>query len=58
MVGDLADLHFSPTAANRDNLCREGITKGVFLTGNTVIDAMKTTVRPDFAFPTFEPLGL
>ena len=52
LVGDLADLHFSPTAANRDNLCREGITKGVFLTGNTVIDAMKTTVRPDFAFPT------
>ena len=52
LVGDLADLHFRPTAANRDNLCREGITKGVFLTGNTVIDAMKTTVRPDFAFPT------
>lgn len=52
LVGDLADLHFSPTAANRDNLRREGITKGVFLTGNTVIDAMSTTVRPDFRFPT------
>ncbi len=52
LVGDLADLHFSPTAANRDNLSREGITKGVFLTGNTVIDAMATTVRPDFHFPT------
>lgn len=52
LVGDLADLHFSPTAANRDNLLREGITKNVFLTGNTVIDAMATTVRPDFVFPT------
>ena len=52
LVGDLCDLHFSPTAANRDNLCREGITKDVFLTGNTVIDAMSTTVRPNFCFPT------
>jgi len=52
LVGDLADLHFSPTAANRANLAREGITKNVFLTGNTVIDAMATTVRPDFRFST------
>lgn len=52
LVGDLADLHFSPTAANRDNLHREGITQNVFLTGNTVIDAMATTVRPDFVFST------
>ena len=52
LVGDLADLHFCPTRANRDNLAREGITKGVFLTGNTVIDAMSTTVRPDFRFST------
>ena len=52
LVGDLADLHFSPTAANRDNLRREGIAKNVFLTGNTVIDAMATTVRADFQFGT------
>ena len=52
LVGDLADLHFSPTRANRENLAREGITKGVFLTGNTVIDAMATTVRKDFHFTT------
>ncbi len=52
LVGDLADLHFSPTAANRDNLRREGIERNVFLTGNTVIDAMATTVRPDFRFGT------
>lgn len=52
LVGDLADLHFCPTPANRANLEREGITKGVFLTGNTVIDAMSTTVRPNFRFTT------
>ena len=50
LVGDIADLHFCPTAANRDNLAREGITDGVFLTGNTVIDALKTTVRADYRF--------
>lgn len=50
LVGSIADLHFCPTAANRDNLARENITKGVFLTGNTVIDALQTTVVKDFTF--------
>lgn len=50
MVGAIADLHFCPTAANRENLARENITKGVFLTGNTVIDALQTTVVKDYHF--------
>ena len=50
MVGAIADLHFCPTPANRDNLARENITKGVFLTGNTVIDALQPTVVKDFTF--------
>ena len=50
LVGSIADLHFCPTPANRDNLARENITKGVFLTGNTVIDALQTTVVKDFTF--------
>ncbi len=50
LVGAIADLHFCPTAANRGNLARENITKGVFLTGNTVIDALQTTVVKRFAF--------
>ena len=50
MVGAIADLHFCPTTANRDNLARENITEGVFLTGNTVIDALQTTVVRDFTF--------
>ncbi len=50
LVGDIARLHFSPTVANAENLCREAVQGEVFITGNTVIDAMKTTVRPDFVF--------
>jgi UDP-N-acetylglucosamine 2-epimerase (non-hydrolysing) len=52
LVGDLSQLHFCPTQANRENLAREGITDGVFITGNTVIDALKTTVREDYRFRT------
>lgn len=50
MVGHIADLNFAPTSANAENLRKEGITKGIFITGNTVIDAMKTTVQPDYKF--------
>ena len=52
LVGDIADLHFCPTAANRENLRKEGICDGVFITGNTVIDALKTTVVKDYRFAT------
>ena len=50
MVGAIADLHFCPTVTNRDNLARENIKTGVFLTGNTVIDALQTTVKERFTF--------
>ncbi len=50
LVGDIATLHFSPTRANGENLRREAISGQIFITGNTVIDAMKTTVQPDFVF--------
>lgn len=52
LVTRLADLYFCPTANNRANLTREGVTEGVFVTGNTVIDALKTTVRKDYHFIT------
>ena len=54
LVSSIADLHFCPTGNNRENLRREGITEGVFVTGNTVIDALKTTVRQDYRFSTDE----
>ena len=50
LVGDIARLHFSPTVANAENLRREAVQGEIFITGNTVIDAMRTTVRPDFVF--------
>ena len=50
LVGDIARLHFSPTVANAENLRKEAVQGEIFITGNTVLDAMKTTVRPDFVF--------
>ncbi len=50
LVARLASLHFAPTAANAENLRREGVSGGVFVTGNTVIDAMRHTVGAPGAF--------
>lgn len=48
-VGILADLHFAPTESARDNLLKEGKKQDhIFVTGNTVIDALKTTVCDDY----------
>ena len=52
LVTQIADLYFCPTENNRQNLLREGVKDGVFVTGNTVIDALKTTVREDYHFAT------
>lgn len=52
LVTSIADLYFCPTENNRQNLLRENVDKGLFVTGNTVIDALKTTVREDFTFET------
>ena len=51
LAGSLADLHFAPTKGSKDNLLREGVNpKDIFVTGNTVIDAMKHTVKIDYVF--------
>ena len=52
LVGDIADLHFSPTRANAENLRREAVMGEIFITGNTAIDAMQYTVRGDYTFTT------
>lgn len=52
MVGRMADIHFCPTETNRVNLERENITGGVYVTGNTVIDALNTTVVKEYTFTT------
>jgi UDP-N-acetylglucosamine 2-epimerase (non-hydrolysing) len=47
----LATLHFAPTPMARENLLAEGVPEAdVLLTGNTVIDALLQTVRPDYRF--------
>ena len=43
LAGQLCTLHFAPTARNAENLRREGVEGGVFVTGNTVIDALRYT---------------
>ncbi len=50
LTGNIADLHFSPTINNKNNLLRENITEEIFITGNTVIDALKTTVKENYEF--------
>ncbi len=47
----LADLYFAPTKNNVNNLLRENVnSENIYITGNTVIDAIKTTVRDDYEF--------
>ncbi|MBS7299308.1 MAG: UDP-N-acetylglucosamine 2-epimerase (non-hydrolyzing) [Eubacteriales bacterium] len=51
LTGRIAALHFSPTIQNKKNLLIENISEdNIFITGNTVIDALKTTVRDDYVF--------
>lgn len=52
LVGEIAELHFCPTASNRENLRRQGVENGAFVTGNTVIDALRTTVSKEYHFTT------
>jgi len=55
MTGAIADLHFSPTISNKNNLLKENVDESrIYITGNTVIDALKTTVRKDYEFFTPE----
>jgi UDP-N-acetylglucosamine 2-epimerase (non-hydrolysing) len=55
----IAAIHFPPTAQARDTLLAEGIPPDdVHLTGNTVIDALLQTVRPDYVFHTPSLAGL
>ncbi len=51
-VSSIADYNFAPTALARDNLIREGKKpESIFVTGNTAIDALGTTVVQDFQHP-------
>lgn len=54
-VGLFADYHFAATTRAADNLIAEGKSKeNIYITGNTVIDALKITVEKDFIHPELE----
>ena len=51
-VGIISQYNFAPTELSRDNLLREGKKPDtIFVTGNTAIDALKTTVRAEYSHP-------
>ena len=58
LTGVIADLHFSPTEKSAQNLINEGKQKDrIYITGNTAIDALQTTVREKYTHPLLEKLG-
>ena len=51
-VSIISKYNFAPTELSRDNLIREGKSaESIYITGNTAIDALKTTVRDDYSHP-------
>lgn len=54
-VSIISKYNFAPTETAKQNLLREGKNPGtIFVTGNTAIDALKTTVRSDYTHPALE----
>ncbi|WP_019243207.1 MULTISPECIES: non-hydrolyzing UDP-N-acetylglucosamine 2-epimerase [Bacillus] len=58
LTGVMADIHFSPTPKSAENLLNENKDKEtIFITGNTAIDALSTTVSKEYTHPVLEKLG-
>lgn len=54
-VSIISQYNFAPTELSKDNLLREGkAAESIYVTGNTAIDALKTTVREDYTHPELE----
>ncbi len=54
-VGIISQYNFAPTEMSKENLLREGKDPAsIYVTGNTAIDALKTTVRDDYTHPELE----
>jgi UDP-N-acetylglucosamine 2-epimerase (non-hydrolysing) len=57
LTGVMADIHFAPTEKSRANLLAENKPADrIYVTGNTAIDALQTTVREDYSHPILEKL--
>lgn len=51
LTGAMADLHFAPTPLAKEHLLKENISEdGIFITGNTAVDCLKTTVEENYTF--------
>lgn len=51
LTGSIADMHFAPTSTSKENLLKENVNpKAIMVTGNTVIDALQTTVKANYEF--------
>lgn len=51
LTGSIADMHFAPTSTSKANLLKENVDpETILVTGNTVIDALQTTVKADYEF--------
>ncbi|AUM67035.1 UDP-N-acetylglucosamine 2-epimerase (non-hydrolyzing) [Brevibacillus laterosporus] len=58
LTGVMADLHFAPTEGSADNLRRENKQEqAIYITGNTAIDALQTTVKSDYQHPVLEKVA-
>ncbi|OAT79569.1 UDP-N-acetylglucosamine 2-epimerase [Bacillus sp. MKU004] len=58
LTGVMADLHFAPTEKSAENLLNESKKEdGIFITGNTAIDALKTTVKDEYKHEVLEKVG-
>ena len=58
VTGIIADMHFAPTEVSKNNLLREGKKEEtIYITGNTAIDALKTTVKDDYYHEIFDKIG-
>lgn len=58
LTGVIADLHFAPTKQSKKNLLNENKEEDtIFVTGNTAIDALKTTVNKTYSHPVLEKIG-
>lgn len=50
LISSLATYHFAPTEGNKQNLLKENIKENVFVTGNTVIDALFSVIKEKYIF--------
>ncbi|RSK57502.1 non-hydrolyzing UDP-N-acetylglucosamine 2-epimerase, partial [Bacillus canaveralius] len=58
LTGVMADLHFAPTAKSAENLLEENKPgQNIFVTGNTAIDALETTVKEEYHHEVLDKLG-